>query len=87
MLHEIASAFSSVVTSPGPHADPDQFLSSRLVLGSGIDAGPGTTVVGVYFPDSRAAAAVTSLNVEPGGSVMTSGRLSSGCSGSSEYAA
>ena len=52
---------------------PDQFLSSLSVYGSLSDAGPGTTVVGVYCPDSSAAAAVTSLNVEPGGSVIASG--------------
>jgi hypothetical protein len=36
----------------------------------------------VYFPDSSAAAAVTSLKVDPGGRVIASGRLSSGWAGS-----
>ena len=30
-------------------------------------AGAGTLVSGVYSPDSRAAAAVTTLKIEPGG--------------------
>ena len=78
VLHETASAFCSVVLPSGPHAEPDQLRSDRVLLGSGSSAGPGTTVLGVYLPDSRAAAAVTSLKVEPGGSVIASGRLSIG---------
>ena len=82
VLHDTARAFTNVVLPPGPHAVPDQLCRLRVLLGSGSSAGPGTTVEGWYLPDSSAAAAVTSLNVEPGGRVIASGRLSIGCWGS-----
>ena len=44
--------------------------------------GPGMTESGVNRPEARAAAAVTSLKVEPGGFSDTIGRLSSGLAGS-----
>ena len=43
-------------------------------------APPGTSVSGVYLPESSAAAAVTSLKVEPGGSTSSMARLFSGLS-------
>ena len=46
--------------------------------GAGTSTPPGTSVSAVYLPFWTAALAVTTLNVEPGGSVVWTARLSSG---------
>ena len=53
-----------------------------VVCGSWYVGPPGTSLSASYLPLSIAAAAVTSLNVEPGGSVVWMARLSSGSVGS-----
>src|SRR5437762_3498286 len=64
VLHEWRSALASVP----PHVPPPKLWIARLSPGAvyalryGMDGESG-----VYFPDSRAAAAVTTLNDEPGG--------------------
>ena len=68
VLHEISSAWMSVVLSPGPQARPVSLGRLVLVSGRSSSAGPGTVEFSsVTTPLSRAAAAVTTLNVEPGG--------------------
>ena len=81
MLHEVTSASVSV-TMPLPQGLPPKFEIVAVVPGSCSVAGPGSSVSGVYAPLDSAAAVSTTLNVEPGGSVLTSGRLSNGCAGS-----
>jgi hypothetical protein len=49
-----------------PQSEPFSFLSTWLVCGSGSDDPPLTMLFGVY-PLLSAAAATTSLKVEPGG--------------------
>ena len=44
--------------------------------------GPGITEFGLNLPDESAAAAVTSLKVDPGGLRETIGRFNKGLSGS-----
>ncbi len=82
VLQEMRSALSTVVWSLGPHGRPSYVGSPTVVCGSGRFAGPGTTVSLVYLPLASAAAAVTSLNVDPGGYVSDSARSSIGWFGS-----
>ncbi len=56
---------SAVVRSIGPNAWLLSLLSGTPEIVTG-DL-PLTTELGVYLPESMAAAAVTTLNVEPGG--------------------
>ncbi len=59
------------------------FVSSRLVPGNGYGSGLSVrSSTDPYSPSSRAAAATTSLNVEPGGSGCRIARLTSGLSAS-----
>ena len=68
MLHEISSAWMSVVLSPGPQARPSSLGRLVLVSGRSSSAGPGTEEFSsLTTPFSSAAAAVTTLKVDPGG--------------------
>ena len=58
-------------------------IRSVSVWGRSSVAPPGTCESGVNLPESSAAAAVTSLNVEPGGSTSSIARLFNGLSLSS----
>ncbi len=66
VLHEILSASASVEVSP-LQADPPKLRRSLSVCGRSSSTGDGISVSGVTCPDSSAAAAVTTLNVDPGG--------------------
>ncbi len=68
VLHDRCSAWVIVVwLLPGVQVPLKSLGNEMLVCGSGRVAGPGTGEVGVYCPELNAAAAVTNLNVEPGG--------------------
>src|SRR6476661_7779025 len=67
VLQEISSAWVRVDGLPGPQGRPSSLGRSVLVSGRSSRAGPGTTEFSVYLPEESAAAAVTSLKVEPGG--------------------
>jgi len=68
VLHEISSAWMRVVVLLGPQARPFSLGSVALVSGRSSTGGPGTSEFSsVSSPVSRAAAAVTTLNVDPGG--------------------
>src|SRR5450830_36420 len=66
VLHEIRSASVSDVVVPSPHASPPKLVMVADVWGRGSTVGDGTDVSAAYLPDASAAAAVMSLNVEPG---------------------
>ena len=58
---------------------PETVIPAPVEFGYWYSSGAGITVSGVYCPDSRAAAEVTTLNVEPGGYVLPAmARLTSG---------
>lgn len=81
LLHEYCSAVRIVAFSQGAFG----FSFDRSVVVSGSVYGSGLSVrssTDPYSPSSSAAAATTSLNVEPGGSGWRSARLVSGLSGS-----
>lgn len=67
MLHEYRSAMVSVALLLPPQFWRFSFTRGTVVCGSGSSAGEFTCVSGLYLPLDSAAAAVTSLNVEPGG--------------------
>ena len=67
MLQEYRSAIVRVALLLPPQFQPSSLTSGTVVCGSGSSAGEFTLVSGVYLPLDSAAAAVTSLNVEPGG--------------------
>ena len=62
MFTELVSA---VVRSTGPKLAPPEFASGTPSIE--IPVSPLTTESGVNSPESSAAVAVTTLNVEPGG--------------------
>ena len=65
-LQDTSSAWVSVIGSP-PQLLPFSLTRSVEVCGRSRLAPPLTLVSGVYCPLDSAAAAVTSLKVEPGG--------------------
>src|SRR3954447_9724453 len=67
LLQDRCRATVSVDCPPGPQGSPSSVGRSVVVSGRSRLAGPGTTESSVYLPEDRAAAAVTSLKVEPGG--------------------
>src|SRR5690606_21429311 len=86
VLQEIRSASARVISPVGEHATPPKLPSVVLVCGSGSSLGASMTVSASTAPDSSAAAATTSLNVDPGGYVIDVARLTSGLSGSASNA-
>ena len=56
---------SASVRLIGPKSSPPELASGTPLTSRGDE--PSTTESGVYLPLSSAAAAVTTLNVEPGG--------------------
>ncbi len=79
VLQELAIACWNGIL-PEPQSRPSLSITplGPLVSGSWYVAPPGTCESLSYCPLSIAAAAVTSLNVEPGGRVCWIARLSSG---------
>ncbi len=67
LLQETSSAWVSEVLLLGPQGWWSSVGSVAVVCGSVRDAGPGSWLCSVNLPEPRAAAAVTSLNVDPGG--------------------
>src|SRR6476620_2758136 len=67
VLQEISRACLSVVLLSGPHACLLLLGRGAVVSGRSRTAGPGITLSSVNRPELSAAAAVTRLNVEPGG--------------------
>src|SRR6478672_4417026 len=67
VLQDFCSASSTEALPPGPQGWWSSLGSLAVVWGSGSSAGPGIWVSSLNLPDDSAAAAVTSLNVEPGG--------------------
>jgi hypothetical protein len=68
---------------PALHRPPPKLPMLAVVRGSSWRCGSGKIRSGVAMPVSRAAAAVTTLNVEPGGYHSRSARLRRGRVGSS----
>ncbi len=81
VLQEIVRAWMSVSVSPSPQRSPAKFGRTVRLCGSGSASGAAMRSSS-WWPAVRAAAAVISLNVEPGGYVSWAARLSSGLSGS-----
>ena len=67
MLHDTASASVIVTSSLEPHARLSWLGRSAEVSGRSSTAGPGSSEFSSYSPVDRAAAAVTTLNTDPGG--------------------
>src|SRR4051794_70691 len=76
-LQETWSALVRVISLP-PQPPRFSLTRSLVVCGRSRVAVPGTLVSGVYLPDIRAAAEVTSLKVDPGGRVSSMALLSRG---------
>ena len=89
VLQDCSIACRKVISSV-PQARPSLSTTpeSPLVWGSWKVAPPGTRESALsYLPDSSAAAAVTSLNVDPGAIRVWTDRLSNGSPGSSSRSA
>ena len=69
VLQETRSASASVVDPVPEQLAPPKLPRTELDCGSWSWSGAGISLSGVRVPDSSAAAAVTSLNVDPGGYV------------------
>jgi hypothetical protein len=82
MLQLRRSAVAMETSGSGPHAPSPAFVMTVLVPGSVKVDGLGRRESGVYWPDSRAAATVMSLNVDPGGLRLLTARSTSGFAGS-----
>src|SRR5450631_3230271 len=67
LLHEISRAWVNVVLSPGPQGWWSSVGRLVDVWGRSRVAGPGICDSSVNLPEDSAAAAVTTLKVEPGG--------------------
>ncbi len=67
MLHDTASASVIVTSSLEEQARSSWLGRSAVVSGRSSTAGPGSSESSVYSPVDSAAAAVTTLNTEPGG--------------------
>src|SRR5215207_468880 len=79
--HTVLTEFvRAVVRLMSPNDAPPELLSGAPEMSLGLS--PLSTESGVNFPESSAAVAVTTLNVDPGGYWPWVVRLSSGASGS-----
>ncbi len=85
VLHETRRASASVIGSL-PHPSPPKLLMVAVVCGRSSASGAGRVESVVYCPLSRAAAAVISLNVDPGAYRSLIALLRSGLPGAASSA-